>query len=51
MGDNQFSFVSGKQILDCCLVVNEVIDSIKKSGLGGLLLKVDFEKAYDIVEW
>ena len=49
--DNQFSFVSGKQILDCCLVANEVIDSIKKSGLGGLLLKVDFKKAYDSVEW
>ena len=51
VGDNQFSFVRGKQILDCCLVANEVIDTIKKSSLGGLLLKVDFEKAYDSVEW
>ena len=29
VGDNQFSFVSGKQILDCCLVANEVINTIK----------------------
>ena len=28
-----------------------MIDEIKKKGMGGLLCKVDFEKAYDSVEW
>ena len=50
VGDDQFSFVRGKQILDYSLVVNKVISAIKKSCLGGLLLKVVFEKAYDNVE-
>ena len=34
---------------DCSLVANEVIDGIKRNGSGGLLLKVDFEKACDNV--
>ena len=32
-------------------MANEVIDGIKKYGSGGLLLKMDFEKTYDSVEW
>ena len=48
---NQFSFVKGKQMLDCSLIANEVIDKIKHKGTRGLLLKVDFEKAYDNVDW
>ena len=37
--------------MDCSLVVNEVIDEIRKKGIGGLIFKVDFEKAYDSVDW
>ena len=51
IGPNQFSFIKGRQILDCSLVANEVIDEIKKKGIGGLIFKVDFEKAYDSVDW
>ena len=51
VGPNQFSFIKGRQILDCSLVANEVIDEIKKKMSGGLIFKVDFEKAYDSVEW
>ena len=32
VGANQFSFVKEKQMLDCSLVANEVIDKIKKKG-------------------
>ena len=32
-------------------MTNEVIDKIKKKGIGGLIFKVDFEKAYDSVDW
>ena len=31
-------------------MANEVIDTIKKFGSGGLLLKVDFEIVYDSIE-
>jgi hypothetical protein len=33
------------------VVVNEVVDFAKKSGKECLVLKVDFEKAYDSVDW
>ena len=32
-------------------MANEVIDEIKKKEIGGLIFKVDFEKAYDNVDW
>ena len=51
IGPNQFSFIKGRQILDCSLVANEVIDEIEKKRTGGLIFKVDFEKAYDSVDW
>ncbi|XVE89968.1 hypothetical protein DITRI_Ditri20bG0039100 [Diplodiscus trichospermus] len=49
--DNQFSFMKGSQILDCSLIANEVIEVMKRGAIGEVLLKVDFEKAYDIVSW
>ncbi|GJX03142.1 putative RNA-directed DNA polymerase [Tanacetum coccineum] len=38
-------------ILDEVLLVNEVVDFIKKSKNSCLIFKVDFEKAYDCVNW
>lgn len=49
IGINQFAFTKGRQILDCSFTANEVIDLLKKEEIGGLLFKVDFEKAYDNV--
>ncbi|XP_058203040.1 uncharacterized protein LOC131317509 [Rhododendron vialii] len=43
--------VGGKQILDGVLIANEAIHSWKHSVQGGLILKLDFEKAYDCVNW
>ena len=51
VGANQFAFVKGRQILYCSLVANGVIDGIRRNGSSDLLLKVDFEKAYDSVDW
>jgi hypothetical protein len=47
----QTAFVPGRQILDGVLVVNELIDLAKRRKDKALLLKVDFEKAYDSVNW
>ncbi|PNX68012.1 cysteine-rich receptor-like protein kinase, partial [Trifolium pratense] len=48
---SQTAFVQGRQILDGILVVNEVVDEARKSKKELLLFKVDFEKAYDSVDW
>jgi len=37
--------------VDGVLVINEVVDWAKNSNQEVLILKVDFEKAYDSVEW
>ncbi|MCH83014.1 LINE-1 reverse transcriptase like [Trifolium medium] len=47
----QTAFVQGRQILDGVLIANEVIDEAKRLNRETLLFKVDFEKAYDSVEW
>lgn len=33
------------------MIANEVVHEMGKRGEGGLLLKLDFTKAYDNVEW
>lgn len=47
----QTAFVSGRQILDGCLVANEIIKYEKDHGLTLLLFKIDFQKAFDSVNW
>jgi len=51
ISDSQSAFVQGRQILDGILVASEVVDEAKKFKKDLLLLKVDFEKAYDSVDW
>ncbi|CAJ2662883.1 unnamed protein product [Trifolium pratense] len=51
ISESQTAFVKGRQILDGILVANEVVDEVRKSKKELLLFKVDFEKAYDSVDW
>ncbi|XP_028125789.1 uncharacterized protein LOC114322644 [Camellia sinensis] len=51
ISENQSAFIGGRNILDGMLVANEVVDSWKKSRKKGLILKLDFEKAYDTMNW
>jgi hypothetical protein len=48
---NQSAFLKGRNLVDGVMVVNEVVDLAKRSGKKCLIFKVDFEKAYDSVEW
>jgi len=45
------AFIKGRQIFDSILIANEVVDEAKKLNRDILLFKVDFEKAYDSVDW
>jgi len=51
ISDSQSVFIKGRQILDDILVANEVVDEARKLQKELLLFKVDFEKAYDTVDW
>ncbi|WJX46635.1 beta-amyrin 28-monooxygenase [Trifolium repens] len=47
----QSAFLKGRQLVEGVVVINEAIDFAKKSGKDCLIFKVDFEKAYDSVDW
>lgn len=51
IGEAQAAFVGGKHIPDGALVANEIIHLWKNNKKGGILLKIDFQKAYDCVNW
>ena len=51
IGEVQTAFISGRNIFDGVLVANEIIDWWKKRGKKGVIIKLDFEKAYDSVNW
>ena len=47
VGEAQTAFISGRQILDGALIMNELVSWMKKGRKEGVLLKLDFQKAYD----
>jgi len=49
--ETQTTFVKERKILDGILIASEVVYDAKKSKKELMLFKVDFEKAYDSVDW
>jgi hypothetical protein len=50
VNSTQSAFIKGRNLVDG-VVVNEVLDVAKKTGRECMVFKVDFEKAYDSVDW
>ncbi|GKV33735.1 hypothetical protein SLEP1_g42199 [Rubroshorea leprosula] len=48
---NQSAFVGKRQIVDGIIITNELIHEVKRRKRPTLIFKVDFEKAYDSVNW
>ncbi|XP_057432823.1 uncharacterized protein LOC130725628 [Lotus japonicus] len=51
IGANQFAFLGKRKMLDGVLVVNEVILEANHKKKPTIVFKVDYEKAYDSVQW
>ena len=47
----QGAFVEGRQILDVVLTTNELVDEKKRLKEEKVVFKIDFEKAYNHVDW
>lgn len=47
----QIAFIGGRCILDGVMIANEVIEWWQSSKHRGVILKLDFQKAYDSVNW
>jgi len=47
----QSTFLSQRGILDIVLVANEVVDELKRKKGSGMIIKLDYEKAYDSISW
>jgi hypothetical protein len=48
---NQTAFIKGRYILESVVAAHEIIHEIAKKGESGIILKLDYEKAYDRVDW
>lgn len=46
---NQTSFIKGRNLLEGPLALIEIVHEPRSKKLGGILLKLDFDKAYDRV--
>ena len=49
--ESQSAFVMNRQILDGVLIAKESLRWLKKRKIPGTLIKLDFQKAYDSVNW
>jgi hypothetical protein len=49
ISESQYGFIQGRYIMDGVVSLNEIFHEVKKKTHSGVVLKIDFEKAYDKV--
>uniref|UniRef100_A0A453DUP4 Reverse transcriptase domain-containing protein n=1 Tax=Aegilops tauschii subsp. strangulata TaxID=200361 RepID=A0A453DUP4_AEGTS len=47
----QSAFLKGRRIHDRILAFHEIVHKVASKGLKGVFLKLDFQKAYDRLDW
>jgi hypothetical protein len=48
---SQTAFMQGRNILDGVVTLHKTVHELHSKRLNGVILKLDFEKAYDKVKW
>lgn len=51
ISSTQTTFIGGRNIFDSIMACNEMLHSMKQNRSGSFAFKVDFEKAFDCVQW
>ena len=51
IGPSQTSFISGRYIMEGVVILHETIHELHRKKQHGVILKLDFEKAYDKLKW
>jgi hypothetical protein len=48
---SQTAFMQGRNILDGVVILHEIVHRLHRKNLNEVVLKLDFEKAYNKVKW
>ena len=51
ISETQSGFIKGRYIGECSRLIYDLLDKSEKSNIPGTLLLLDFEKAFDSLEW
>lgn len=51
IASNQTAFIKGRYILESVVAAHEIIYEVHRNKESGVILKLDYEKAYDRVNW
>jgi len=51
ISDSQKGFLKGRYIGECTRLISDLIDRMEEDEIPGLLVLLDFEKAFDTIEW
>jgi hypothetical protein len=51
ISDSQYGFIKNRYTMDGVISLNEILHEVKRKNQSGVVLKIDFEKAYDKVNW
>ena len=51
INEDQFGFIKGRYIGSCVRFTQDIIDYNDIKNIPGIILQLDFEKAFDTIEW